>query len=74
MERYRNLGGKSGVVQYAIGDGSITVVFEKGGPYLYDASAPGSEHVAQMQQLAREGAGLNTYISKYVRKNYAAKL
>lgn len=35
MERYKNLGGDSGVSDYKIGDDSITVQFSTGEIYLY---------------------------------------
>lgn len=74
MRPYQDTDDESGVVAYRIGAGSITIRFRSGGTYLYDASAPGAAHVAEMQRLARAGDGLNTYINKYVRKNYAAML
>ena len=74
MRPYTDISGDSGVAAYEMGPGSIQIQFTDGGTYLYDASAPGATHVAEMQRLARSGDGLNTYINKYVRKNYAAKL
>lgn len=74
MQPYKDIDGDSGVAAYEIGQGSITVQFSKGGTYLYNGSAPGAAHVAEMQRLAQAGDGLNAYINKYVRKNYAAKL
>jgi hypothetical protein len=38
---------------------------------VYDHSRPGPEHVARMQELARGGRGLSTYISQHVQKAYA---
>jgi len=35
MERYKNLGGDSGVSVYEIGDNSVTVHFSTGEVYLY---------------------------------------
>ncbi len=72
MQRYQP-GGDSGIAAYEIGPGSITIRFSTGGTYLYDGSAPGAWHVAQMQRLARAGDGLNTYINQHVREN-AAKI
>ena len=74
MQSYSDSDGDSGVVAYEIGAGSIIVRFADGGTYLYDASAPGLEHVEEMQRLARVGDGLNSYINKYVRKHFAARL
>ena len=74
MEVYKNLGGTSGVYAFLIADNAITVQFSKGGVYLYNYSRPGSGHVEQMKSLALSGSGLNSYIGRYVRDNYAAKL
>lgn len=74
MKRYANRGGDSGVVEYQITDTSITVKFRNGSVYLYDDSAPGQSHVEEMKRRAELGEGLNTYISRHVRKNYAARL
>ena len=74
MQAYPDADHDSGISAYEIGPGSITIRFVDGGVYLYDASAPGAKHVAAMQRLARTGRGLNTYINKHVRQNFAAKL
>jgi len=74
MERYLNRGGNSAVRYYEMGAGSITIQFNDGSMYLYDRSAPGASDVAQLQSLARAGSGLNSYISRNVRKRYARKL
>ena len=74
MQPYKDIHGNSGIAAYEIGRGSITVRFFDGGTHLYDASAPGAAHVAQMQRLAQIGDELNTYINKYVREAYAARL
>lgn len=74
MKRYANLSGASGVVAYAIAPGSITLRFQDGGTYLYDASAPGAAAVAEMQRLAIGGRGLSSYVSRHVRERYARKL
>lgn len=74
MPQYRDINGDSGVQSYEIGDGSITVHFERGGSYLYTNQSAGAEHIAEMQRLAQIGDGLNAYINQHVRKNYAQKL
>ena len=74
MERYKNLGGDSGVSDYKIGDDSITVQFSTGDVYLYTYSSAGSTHIEEMKLLAVTGEGLNSYINKYVRKGYESKL
>ena len=74
MQRYKDIPADSGIVAYEIGPGSIIIRFNRGGTYLYDGRAPGPTHVAEMQRLARAGAGLNTYINQHVRGHYAEKL
>jgi hypothetical protein len=74
MERYRNIGGDSGVYAFEIGIDSIKVQFSDGSIYLYDYSSAGSHNVEKMKTLARRGDGLNTFINTTVRKAYAAKI
>lgn len=74
MQNYLNLDGKSGISRYENGSDFIKVEFNDGSIYLYDYSAPGQSQVEEMKRLAIEGRGLNSYIGKFVIKNYAAKL
>lgn len=74
MERYRNSGGDSGVTAYESGSDYIKVQFSDNSLYLYNYSKPGSHHVETMKGLADAGRGLNSYINKNVKYNYAAKL
>jgi len=74
MERYQNLGRDSNVTRYEIGPGTIVVEFGDGSQYLYDSTRPGQGSVSEMHRLARAGQGLNSYIGRVVRKNYARKL
>ncbi|MBE2186563.1 MAG: hypothetical protein IAE99_07300 [Rhodothermales bacterium] len=74
MERYRNLGGDSGITAYEIGTDSITVEFKGGATYLYTNQSAGSGNIEQMKQLAQAGSGLNSFISRVVKKGYARKL
>jgi hypothetical protein len=62
------------VKAYHIGDSYIEVVFQTGETYLYNEIRPGPQHVNKMQKFAEAGKGLSTYISKYVRDNYYAKI
>lgn len=73
MERYGNMGGDSGVVGFEIGQGSIIVLFKDGWKYLYDGTRPGAAVVAQLQQLARSGHGLNSYLTRVVKGRWAKK-
>lgn len=74
MERYRNLGGDSGVVAYELGNTSIKVQFRDGSVYLYTYESAGVSNIEHMKQLAVQGQGLNSFISRVVRKGYASKL
>jgi hypothetical protein len=71
--RYQNLSGNSGVCAFELRPRAIVVRFEDGA-YLYDYTRPGKHHVDEMIRLAQDGRGLSTFISKFVRDNYAAKL
>ncbi|MBI5204699.1 MAG: hypothetical protein HZA11_07270 [Nitrospirae bacterium] len=74
MERYKNLGGSSGVAAYEVGDDSIKVQFDDGSLYLYNYQSAGSNDIEQMKRLAIAGRGLNSFISRVVKKRYASKL
>ena len=74
MEEYKNRGGDSGVISFEISDDSITVQFRDKSLYLYNYIKPGQAVVEHMKALARAGKGLNSYISRTVRKNFYQKL
>ena len=74
MHRYRNTSGESGVVAYDIDKDSITIQFSGGDRYLYTERSAGAENIARMQELAREGRGLSTFVSQHIRSRYAKKL
>lgn len=74
MERYKNLGGDSGVAFYEIGHESITVQFSTGAIYLYNYRSAGQNHIEKMKELATTGHGLNSYIKKYANRSYAKKI
>lgn len=74
MERYRNLGGDSGVTAYEIGTNYIKVQFSDGAVYLYNYQSAGNTHIERMKELAVAGRGLNSYINQFVRKGYASRL
>jgi hypothetical protein len=74
MERYRDLDGDSNVLEYELGNDYIKVRFADGSVYLYTYLSTGSQNVEEMKRLAVVGEGLNKFISKFVRKNYASKL
>ena len=74
MERYLNRGGNSGVVGYEIEDECITVEFDDGARYLYTYGSAGADAIERMKSLARFGQGLNSFISRSVKKGYARRL
>ncbi len=74
MEKYKNLGGDSGVSAYEIASGSIIVEFSDGAAYLYTYQSAGSPNIEQMKLLAVRGEGLNAFINKNVQKKYASRL
>ena len=72
MKPYGN--GSTGVVAYEIHDDAIDIKFANGDIYRYDETKPGPVDVEIMKRFARAGRSLTTYISKYVKDRYAAKL
>jgi hypothetical protein len=73
MENYANKSGKSGISEYEICKEYIRVKFRDGHIYRYGYSHPGREKVEYMKKLAENGIGLNSYISKYIKKDYEEK-
>ncbi|WP_345950900.1 hypothetical protein ABDD95_05510 [Mucilaginibacter sp. PAMB04274] len=74
MTRYQNTSRDSGVVAYQIEADRILVQFASGDIYAYTYKKPGKVMVEQMKELARQGRGLSTFISKAVRGRYERKL
>lgn len=74
MKAYRDLNNDSGINSYEVSDDSITVRFKTGSVYLYTYLSTGAVQIEEMKRLAESGDGLNSYISKNIRKNYAKKL
>jgi hypothetical protein len=72
MNRYKNLGGDSGVSGFEMKVGSITVQFDSGDTYLYTDQSAGVDTVITMQDLAKAGKGLSTFIAQF-RPDYADK-
>ena len=73
MPPYANLSGKSGVRRYAFSTGMIIVTFKDGSNYQYDYLHTGRTQVDEMINRAQAGYGLNRYINKVVKGNYARK-
>ena len=74
MQRYDNHSGHSGVVAYDIDAGQIVVQFRNGERYVYTEDSAGAANIARMQELARAGRGLSSYISQHVHDGYARKI
>ena len=71
MEKYKNINGDSGVDSYEIGNNFIRVKFKrKSKIYQYSYNKAGESNVENMKQKAIQGAGLNTYINRYVKNLY----
>ena len=64
----------TGVRAFALLPEAIALRFSDGRVYLYDGGTPGRVHVREMQRLARAGAGLTTYVNKFVRERYAKRI
>ena len=74
MERYANLGGKSGITGYITTADSITVQFGDGCIYLYNYKSAGAGNINHMKALAEAGQGLNAFINTQVKYNYARRV
>ena len=74
MERYKILGDNSGIVAYELGEDWIKIQFRDGGLYLYDYKNTGSDLIEQMKELAIAGQGLNSFVSRFVKRQCALKL
>lgn len=70
MEKYSNSSGNSGIYGFEIGNDYIRVKFNTGSTYTYSYRKAGSMHVENMKSLARNGAGLNSYINNFVKFKY----
>jgi hypothetical protein len=74
MQRYANLGLTSGIRSFQTGSNLIDVQFSDSAIYRYTYASTGSGNIEQMKMLALSGQGLNSFISRYIKKNYAVKL
>lgn len=72
---YKNLGGNSGVKEYAIRDWGIYVIFKKGKHtiYFYTEDSVGLTNLNKMKQAAERGRGLNGFINRHVKYTYARR-
>lgn len=74
MQRYKNLGGDSGVSAYELAKNAITVEFNNGQIYKYSVASAGRNNIEAMKMLATSGQGLSTFISQHVHDAYACRL
>lgn len=75
MENYLNLHGNSNVKFYEIHDDYIDIVFHNTPfKYRYSNKVPGPDMLENLKKLARQGHGLNGYISSCVKFNYEKKI
>jgi len=74
MEQYRNKEGHSGVTAYKIEPEGILVEFNHDAAYRYTYASAGKKTIEKMKNLAKEGKGLSTYISRDVRDKFEEKI
>lgn len=74
MEKYIDIGHDSGILEFEIIDDGIIIRFRHGGVYEYTVNSAGLRHIQTMQDLARKGDGLNSYINENVKDKYSRKL
>lgn len=74
MEKYKDIDGDSGICGYEIKEDSISVEFNDGAVYIYTYESAGKTNIEKMKILARSGEGLNAFINKHTKENYAARL
>ncbi|MBL7890375.1 MAG: hypothetical protein JNL24_12525 [Bacteroidia bacterium] len=73
MIRYKNLSKNSGVYAFSYSSDRISVQFKDGAIYLYTYLSAGMSNIEKMKSLAISGIGLNSFISRVVKKNYQSK-
>jgi len=71
---YTNNTGASNINSYHYESDRITVTFNGGATYLYTYTSTGTQQVEHMKILADSGQGLNSFINRNVRSNYAEKI
>lgn len=74
MKSYENFGGDSPIVDYEIGDDSITLGFMDGSVYTFTYRSAGSANVEQMKKYANFGHGLNGFIRRFVGMESGSRL
>jgi hypothetical protein len=74
MQTYRNIDGDSGIVSYEYGSDWIIVKFKNGRTYKYTYSSAGTTNIKRMKILADQSNGLNSFISRVVKKRYLRRI
>ena len=74
MERYKNLGGKSKVVKYAIAKDSMRIRFADCSVYIYTNQSADPGNISKMKALAVAGKGLGTFIEANLKERFARKI
>jgi hypothetical protein len=70
---YANIGGNSGVASYDYGPDWMVVNFTTGSRYIYTLKSTTPESMGYLKKYAQEGKGLNSYIMRMLREDYAGK-
>lgn len=70
---YANVGGNSGVASYDLGEDWFLVNFTTGSRYLYTTKSATREQIEEMKRYANDGKGLNSYIMRTLKTNYAGR-
>lgn len=70
---YANVGGTSGVATYDHGDDWMVVNFTTGSRYIYTLKSTSPESLGYLKKYAIAGKGLNSYIMRQLREDYAGK-
>lgn len=78
MINYKNLSGQSNVSGYKTGNNFIVVEFKIAGKdgcktYKYSYISAGRTNVEAMKKLAVADQGLNSFINRFVKKDYENK-
>ena len=75
MISYKNLNGNSNVKCYNISENYIDIEFYNTPlVYRYSNVVPGRQALNELKRLAIQGYGLNSYINRYVKKNYERRI
>ena len=73
MQKYSGQIRRGGAVAFEIGPESIDVEFSSGWIYRFTYQRPGALRVERMKELALDGHGLSTFISRHVKNRYQSR-